>query len=237
MRKFNVLFTFFAVAALLCCTAPASASVIVNLQTGACGTFPVSNNDLIEAGQPSLASVVLTSGEAKWGSDVSKLVDGSVYGGSTFTDTAQTLTPADGSVVTVTLDTTTNTLGYNISSIVSTAAMDLFGGYSRASQKYDVAYSTVSAPSTWVNLSGDAGATVNRLADTSPESQVTVTSGSAAPIATGVKALKFTFHDLGYYPQNEYREIDVVGSAVPEPSTFVLLALAGLGLAWIKRKS
>ncbi|MBN2578717.1 MAG: PEP-CTERM sorting domain-containing protein [Pirellulales bacterium] len=248
MRKPEVLKILFraapavlAVAALLCCTAPASADVMVsvNSQTGVQNTFAVSNSDLIEAGQPTLLSSVLTSGTEMFSSSVTKINDGVAYGvDNNYYDTTTTLTPSNATVVTVTLDTTTNTLGYDIDTIVSLTGNGLWNGFSRTSQKYDVSYSTVSDPSTWVYLSGDAGATVDRLADTAEEEQVIISSGSAAPIATGVKSLQFTFYDKGAsgYEQNEYREIDVVGTAtVPEPSTIVLLALAGLSLAWFKR--
>ena len=75
---------------------------------------------------------------------------------------------------------------------------------------------------------------------------MTISSGTSAPIATGVNQLQFTFHpdpQASYlaagYP-DMYREIDVNGIAsVPEPGAIVLLATGLIGLlayAWRKRR-
>ncbi len=203
------------------------------------GLAPASNSDLINAGQSTLSSIVLTTGTVVLGS-FDKLNDGDYWGGIT-SDPARWETydacfgPSDGAIVTVALNTTASPLGYDIDSIVTTTASGGDGDIRRG-QKFDLWYSLVGTPDTFVHVTGDSGATVNRPGG-SVVSQTTITGDS--PIATGVAKLQFQFHYCDGTHENVYREIDVFGAAVPEPSTLVLLATGLLGLlcyAWRKRK-
>ena len=119
-----------------------------------------------------------------------------------------------------------------------------------AAQKYDVSYLLVSeltkplVNQTWIHLSGDSGATVNRgAAGTIAELQATISNGTSA-IASSVAKLRFTFYNgletgVGYQ-EDMYREIDVSGTVtIPEPGTLTLLAMGLPGLlayAWRKRR-
>jgi hypothetical protein len=125
-------------------------------------------------------------------------------------------------VVTVALNTSVNSAGYDITSIMTlTGCAD--NVTDRISQKYDVAYHVVGgAPGAWTTLAGgDAGATVVRAFTGTGgevyggETRVTISGITAS----GVDQLRFTFH--GNSTQNEtslYKEIDVLGTATAAAS-------------------
>ena len=191
--------------------------VFYDWQIGPYGTFIVAKDDLINVGQPTLAKIELTSGEAGWNSSVSKLNDGMIYVGGTIKQmhTEDTFNPKDGAVVTVTLNTHLHPLGYDIRSIVSLSGS---GGASswqdRSSQKYDLAYSQINEPEKFIALHCDRNATVDRSAYGYEEEQVTLRGDQKQPIAVNVAKLRFTFHNTGANDsESMYREIDVFGSA------------------------
>ena len=124
-------------------------------------------------------------------------------------------------MVTVALNTSVNSAGYDITSIMTlTGCAD--NVTDRISQKYDVAYHVVGgAPGAWTTLAGDAGATVVRAFTGTGgevyggETRVTISGITAS----GVDQLRFTFH--GNSTQNEtslYKEIDVLGTATAAAS-------------------
>ena len=150
-------------------TMNASADIVnVAAQVNPFGTTTtVSSTDLINATGGELARPltmaatpdITGSGVAMWGSSLGMLNNGFVgtsYGTDGTQGTTLCLAPTDGTVVTAVLNTSVNTLGYDINSIVSlTSHQDLYG------QSFDVSYTTVS-DSTWIHLSGDTAHTVNR---------------------------------------------------------------------------
>jgi hypothetical protein len=138
---------------------------------------------------------------------------------------------SNGDVLTYTLDTSVNTAGYQIDQV------DMFhgwkdGGRDRISD-FDVAYATVGDPGTFIDLltDGDSGNYASSYGRTS-----VVPAGSNTFLATDVAAVRITFNSI----ENGYggiSEIDVLGAAVPEPSTFCLVALGLLGLlGWGRRR-
>jgi hypothetical protein len=213
-----------------------SAQTIVSISASAPnGTFPVSSTDLANAGQPTFSSISLTSGLALYGSAVGNLVDGSMYGGSGYTDTAYAFVPSNGSVVTITFDTSLNAAGYDLSTIKVFAGSGAF--QSRANQNYSVAWAAPGS-GTYTNLfSVEAHDYGNSI-----ETYTSTAMSDASILVTGVGSLRFTFADtLTGGPESMYREIDVMGSAtsaVPEPSTYAtVMGVAALGLAAWRRRS
>ena len=142
---------------------------------------------------------------------------------------------SDGAVVTYTLDTSVNTLGYQIDRV------DLFHGWKDGGRDrnidFDVHYATVGAPGTFIPilLGGDSGNYASTYGRTS-----TVPGGTNTFLATDAAAVRITFNSI----ENGYggmSEIDVLGSAVilppiPEPATMCALGLAVAGLGGYIRK-
>jgi hypothetical protein len=222
---------FLAVTLIALSVAPSYASVIVNSGSGPQSTYAVSNTDLANQGQSTFSTLVQNSGSALFDTNVNGLNDGLIYEASnnpTHTGIRQFAPSNTPSVVTLTFDTSTNTFGYDIVSVVSMTFIE-----TRAGQAYDLAYSLVATPSTFVSLTGgDSGSLVNRPTS-AQEGQVTITD-STGTIASGVKALRFTFYNSGGN-ESVFAEIDVTGTAtiVPEP---VLSTLSYLfGVAFIAR--
>jgi len=188
---------------------PVGSAIITDSQWKGTGThYGVSATDLIDASQTTtFSSIALTSGSAWFGSSANMLNDGSEGFGAN-ANTGPSLVPQNGSVVTVILNTSVNTAGYNITSIISlTGEAD---GTDRISQKYNVEYHVVGGG--WTTLAGDSGATVARsftqLTGNQYQGEMQVTISGL--ILTGVDQLRFTFYDN---PSNAaYREIDVFGT-------------------------
>jgi len=119
--------------------------------------------------------------------------------------------------LTYNLDTSSNTLGYAISTI------DILGGWNDPKKiECTLAY----------KLIGDAEYTTlgTYLYEALGGMKINLSDSLGGDLLSGVSALRFTFQNADLI-----REIDVVGSAVPEPATLSLLAIGGV-LAMFRRR-
>ncbi|MEX0776930.1 MAG: PEP-CTERM sorting domain-containing protein [Phycisphaeraceae bacterium] len=226
MNSFRISAAMMAAIVMVLTAAPAKAALDVSTTTGTSGTFAVSATDLIDQSQATFGSSSFT-GTDSFGTGVAGLNDGIMYVVNDG-DTTGSLTPTEGSVAIFNLDTSTNIAGYDITSIVTYTALS--AGV-RVGQSYDLEYSVVGSAAFLALTS------VSVADGTGQEVRVTISDTLALPLATGVDALRFTFHDVAPFNEQVYREFDVVGSAsvIPEPASLGLLAI-GVGTMFLGRR-
>ena len=212
-------------AVVLIATASSNAAILITAHNGDVGSFGVSGSDL---GQAAGTTLSLDAGTEMFGSAVAKLNDGGIYGFLPADSTADTLTPSDGAVVTFHFDLTASPLGYDLNSIVSLSG----SSQGRSQQVYDVGYSVVGGGGFTPLASVLGSLTGNEAAG---ETQITLNNLGLHDVAD----LRFTFHD-GSGGESMYREIDIAGTPVPEPSSSFLtagmLAVGGLAAVLLRRK-
>ncbi len=208
-------------------SAPVGVKVLSSIQLGQ--TFTPSSSDLLQTG-----SIVTTSSgnfNDEGGVGLSALTNGSFGpGGGGANGISSSAMGNVGESVTYALDLTASPGGYSLSGIDVYAGWDGF----RGGQKYTASYSLVSDPNTFITLSlVDLDANANNAlgGDISTRSMLRDADGE---LATGVAAVRFDFADVTFGYAG-YREIDVFGTAVPEPAS-AGLALAGLCLVLRRRK-
>jgi hypothetical protein len=181
----------------------APGAVVVSAGHGT-AAYAVSGTDLLQGpGTVCDTNLLNVNWPESWGGNtISNLTDGAfdVPGGNG-------LAIADG-VLTYTLDTSTNVEGYNIISVKT------YGGWpnwARSRQQYDLAYCTVADTNTFIDIAiaVDSGYYVS---DAPSYTSVSITEDTAPFLATGVKAIRFTF-PAQINGAAGYREIDVFGSA------------------------
>lgn len=131
-----------------------------------------------------------------------------------------------GGNITYNLDTTTNTQGYDISSI------GIYTGWQNGGRdgiNVQVFYSTVASPMTFVSLTTAAQNGIGQY-----QSGVITETVSPNFLATGVKSIRFDFSGGQENGGSGYKELDVVGIAtIPEPSAALL---GGLGMLALLRR-
>lgn len=187
--------------------------------------FTVRNDDLL---QTNLASVTSSGDFAQEGAGgVPILTNGAfTINGGNPADNSQLATGTNGASITFILDTSSNTLGYDVSSIEG------YGGWNdggRDHQLYEVFYSLVgSADFVYLGRVDDEPTSLNGI------SAVKAVFSTAL---TGVDAVRIDFlpgQENGYVG---YGEFDVVGSptVVPEPATLSVLAVGALSLVRRRR--
>jgi hypothetical protein len=178
--------------------------------------------NLLTQGQSTLGSLN-SPNFSPWGaSDLSKLNDNDVHGYALdLNDSSWTLYAA--------FDVSINTLGYNITEI------DTISGWAwdYVDQKYNLSYSTVTAPGSYISL---GTFTLNDTSGRTAKSLEIALTDSSGIIATNVAKLRFDFQKAGglYNHPTAYTEIQAFGTpttqAVPEPSTYALFGLGALAL-------
>jgi hypothetical protein len=193
----------------------------ISFQSGAAPQTPpgVLNNDLL---QTQLASFNTTgSFDPEGTGGLGALVDGSFT--SSVGGFSQFLTPNPGATITYDLNITTNTFGYDISSIRG------FGGWQdggRDRQNYSLFYSLVG--SSTFNLLG----TVDY--DAPPPTGASAITSIFDTALKNVDSIRIEFLSPQENGHAGYGELDVVGTAsVPEPSSALLLLSAA---PWLLRR-
>jgi hypothetical protein len=158
--------------------------------------------------------------------NVGNLTDGdfSFASNAGFTGSAGAYT-ISGGTITFNLNTSINTLGYDISDI------GIYTGWvndGRDGINVEVFYATVGAPSTYVSLGTAVHDGLGRYA-----SAVYTETVSPNLLATGVRSIRFSFGTQ----ENSgvgYKELDVTGVAtIPEPSAALF---GGLGVLALRRR-
>lgn len=207
-----------AVVAVITGLAALTEAAVVVQKTGQNAIYTVATNDLLQTRLSSVSnSLTLNVGENyAAGGKTYVVLNNGVFGAA---DKTQSVVIASGTI-TYNLDTSANTLGYDITNISTYAG---WADFNRGSQAYTVSYSVV----------GDAGftdlATVTLYHDGLTQEKCSITETAGGILASRVDAIRFTF------PAQEfggvgYKEIDVTGTPVTvKPSLLIFGWMGGLG--------
>ena len=180
------------------------------------GTIAALAGDLLET-QGSIAAEL----ESKPGEPAALTINGSIE-----TNSTNVFKGGSGAFIEFDLDTSVNTLGYDITSVSTIAAWN----DARAGQAYTVSVRQVggSFNTLFTHTGANVSNVVNRV----------MISDSGSVIAGGIDGIRFDFANApSGLNWSGYREIDLVGTAtVPEPGSLALLGLGGLLVASRRRR-
>ena len=197
--------------------------------------FTVSNTDIGDMSQG--ASTDYVGGGL--GGNHAAMIDGLL---ASCCSTGDTLLPADGGVLEIFLDTSVNTGGYQITSLVNTTG---WNGSSRTNHQYVVALRSVGGD--YVDLidvqyphATDPGYPNSMpVAVENPGVQLTIDDDMGGLLGSGIDAVRYTFNNInGGTSPEAFQEFDVFGTpgeALP-PATTYAWRLPGLG-NWHDRDS
>ncbi|MGJ8726712.1 MAG: PEP-CTERM sorting domain-containing protein [Roseibacillus sp.] len=209
----------------------------------------VSNTDLAQTAvsNPTVDITAVSGDTLGAGTRRLGLFNGAVGDSTQNTNEADYVRVVSGDTLSIDFDVTTNTLGYDITGITS-----VFNWGDRADQGFsvDIDYvggttATLLAAGFWGDQNPQNGTTqysIVTIANTGGGALNndtftfggTTTAGTSA-VATGVESITFTFNNLRN--PSVAGEIDIFGVAtVPEPSSALLLGLAGMGFLVRRRK-
>ena len=207
-----------------------SAGPVVTSVTGAgpgFSPFTVSNNDLL---QTSVLGAPVANGNFSMDGPenrIAALTNGLfLINGGNPADNAQLLTAGNNFSVSYALDTTLNTLGYDVSSF------NIYGGWNdsgRDKQFYNISYSKVGSDE-WIPFD-------SLEYEPTAGGEPSAVSAVFAASLTGVDGVRLDFPNLQENGYAGIGEFDVIGTpTVPEPAVSGLAALVGLGAIARRRR-
>ena len=163
-----------------------------NSTPGAADLKP-SSTDLVNQGQPTLASPYTSSTTPNFGAGT--VINGKAARKTTDCAFYRTINKALPATLVFDLNVSSNTLGYNITQIDSFAGWDGGGTQTQANQKFTVEYSVVGSD-TWTSLASvDFSPFSDTNSNTPAYSQCIIIDDGSGFLATGVDALRFTYNE------------------------------------------
>ena len=213
--------------------------------------YNASTTDLANAGQSTLATTVWSGGvSGEYGSSPAELNNG-LYSAAELTGGNPNGYVSAGSTATTLLATPNSTYTINFTGGMNLTSIDVYSamtGTQRAKQNWSLAYSLVGSGS-YVDLVGPLlSLNVNQTSNGNRQgawyNKVTLALGASEQLLE-VDSLQFTFLTPEYNSATDggnstmlntaYREIDVFGTAIPEPSTYAMLLGGSVALFLIRR--
>lgn len=184
----------------------------------------VSNSDLADASNG--GSTAFAGGG--YGTDHASVINGAVQ----CCDTGNGLLPHGGGVLEVFLDTSVNTGGYDITSIVTTTG---WNSASRADHQYRLDLRQVG---------GDYSPIITVDHDNTPHganegTMLTVSDDAGGLLGSGIDAIRYVVFDDLLNGNDAFQEVDVFGTAtqvIPEPSAIVMLMTGILSVMGLVRR-
>ena len=213
--------------------------------------YNASTTDLANAGQSTLATTVWSGGvSGEYGSSPAELNNG-LYSAAELTGGNPNGYVSAGSTATTLLATPNSTYTINFTGGMNLTSIDVYSamtGTQRSKQNWSLAYSLVGSGS-YVDLVGPLlSLNVNQTSNGNRQgawyNKVTLALGASEQLLE-VDSLQFTFLTPEYNSATDggnstmlntaYREIDVFGTAIPEPSTYAMLLGGSVALFLIRR--
>ena len=213
--------------------------------------YNASTTDLANAGQSTLATTVWSGGvSGEYGSSPAELNNG-LYSAAELTGGNHNGFVSAGSTATTLLATPNSTYTINFTGGMNLTSIDVYSamtGTQRSKQNWSLAYSLVGSGS-YVDLVGpllslNVAQNLNENRQGAVYNKVTLALGASEQLLE-VDSLQFTFLTPEYNSATDggnstmlntaYREIDVFGTAIPEPSTYAMLLGGSVALFLIRR--
>lgn len=197
----------------------------------------ISNNDLVNAGQPSLSSVTTSPTQGSFpagGLNDGNTVDLGVPGGNTFFEGAYHFNqPGSTATATFQLNLASSPAGYDITSIQSFMGWDTVS-QAQANQTYTVAVKLVGS-SVFNDIATVSYTPFPDVNGSKYESRVVVSENTTGILASGVESIRFTFlHPLlsvsngsGIIEGTLIRELDVFGTPTGSSGTPAAVTVQG----------